>query len=213
MALAWNAGNRSQLVKFRKGAFAPAIQAKSMDLQAFRRPLLALAIVIFSLFSSLFVQSQLTVTKLQETNALLEKNIRSFFGALSPSAVKTYLSSPQTLKSSIQKELVQHRALKLLFSFDPQSPLELLNKISLAVPKDIVSDLIEFQSGSLDTSSSDRKTLLTFLVTNPQMVERLMTSLGGPLAELEKEKVTETQIREGEHLVKKWKVIFSGKPR
>jgi len=216
MALAWNAGNRSQLVNFRKGVFAPVSQAKSVDLQGLRRPLIAFVVVIFSLFSSLFVQSQLTKTRLEETNAVLEKNIRSFFGVLSPSAVKTYLKSPQTLKSAIQKELIQHRALNLLFSFNPQSPLELLNKISLAIPKDIVSDLIEFQSGSLSADASrseDRKTVLSFLVTNPQMVERLMSALSAPLTDLEKDKVAETQIKDAEHLVKKWKVIFSGKPR
>jgi len=41
----------------------------------------------------------------------------------------------------------------------------------------------------------------------------LMGALSAPLTDLEKDKVVETQIKDAEHLVKKWKVIFSGKPR
>ena len=96
------------------------------------KALLAAGVVSFCLFLSLIVQSRVTQSKLSKTDGLLERSVRSFFGPMSPSALKTYMTSTSTLRNSINRELTKQRELSKLFGPSLRSPLEVLIETALS---------------------------------------------------------------------------------
>ncbi len=205
--------DRAFCINFRKGEFAKQGKSRQMRLALLKRPLIALSIVSFCLFLSLIVQSSVYRSQLTTTNGQLEKSIRSFFGQISTSALKTYLSNTTTLRTSVQKELNQQKELAKLFGPHTHSPLDYLNHLSMSIPKDLVVDLIQFQTGSAPTESfigePTQSTTISFSVANPQVAERLSALLTAKINHIQRGKMEEI-ISEGGQ--KKWKMTFTGKP-
>ncbi|MGZ3699938.1 MAG: hypothetical protein ACXVCH_17735, partial [Bdellovibrionota bacterium] len=201
-------------VNFRKDDFAKSSRSREMNLATLRRPLMAFGAVMASLFISLIVESSVYKSRLAETNVALEKAVRGFFGQLSGSAVKTYMSNTSTLKASIKKELDKERDLAKLLGPNPHSPVDFLKELSASVPKDVVVDMIQYQVGSSASApfsaTDDSTASLTFLVTNPQMAEKLAGAVGGKLSGVQRGKMEEVPGVEG--TPPKWKITFTGKP-
>lgn len=213
LALCLVGADRAGGISFRKGELAKQGKSRELNLAALRKPLTALGAVLACLFASLIVQSSVYKSRLQETDTQLERSIKSFFGAVSTSAVHTYMNNTSTLRSSVNKDLAKQRELGKLLGPNPHSPIEFLKTISAAIPKDVVVDMTQYQVGASPTgafSPDDTGTAaLTFLITTPQAAEKLARILGSKLSALQQGKPEETAAPDGS---KRWKVTFSGKP-
>src|SRR5690606_15858964 len=73
---------------------------------------------------------------------------KTFFGSLSPSALRNYMANTSSLKSNIESELNKQRQLVQLLSPNPNSAFEFLKDLSSSVPKDVVTDLMRYQVGA-----------------------------------------------------------------
>ncbi|OFZ17924.1 MAG: hypothetical protein A2X94_12860 [Bdellovibrionales bacterium GWB1_55_8] len=212
LALCMVGQERTSAINFRKGEFSKEARAQGFRLQNFRWVLTSAGAVLASLFLSLAIQSQVYKSKLADADRQLKRNIQSFFGQISDSAVRTYIASTSTLRSAVSTELEQQRQLNSLVSRDPGSPLEILKDFSSAIPKDVVVDVTEVQVGASPSEpyspSSERTVRLTLLVSNPQMAEKITSLLSGRISGLEKGKVEEVPGQDG---LKKWQISFSGK--
>ncbi|MBI2711855.1 MAG: pilus assembly protein PilM [Bdellovibrio sp.] len=215
LALCMVSTNRNNSINFRKGEFSKSGKNRELNLKILRKPLIATAIVVTTLLLSLTIQSAVYRSKMETTQAALEKNVRTFFGAPSANTVRTYMINTNNLRKAINKELDKQRELARLFGPNPRSPTDYLHLLSKTIPKDLVVDMTYFQSGTPTSDSyvsgtGPAATQMTFLVSNPQNLERLNSLLGDKVAGLQRGKTEET-VLEGE-AQKKWKVTFSGKP-
>lgn len=202
-------------INLRKGPLAKAGKAGKLNWSSLKKPMIAVGTVAFSAFLSLAIQSRVYQSRLQEVDSQLEKSIKAFFGQISGSALRGYVGNPKNLKTSVQKEISKQRALNRLYAANPRSPLDFLRELSVAVPKDVVVDLIEYQVGAAPASSylanDPHSVSLTFIVANPQMAERLSKVLGSKIADLAQGKMEEAPAPDGPG--KRWKVTFTGKPQ
>lgn len=214
LALCLVGADRTGSINFRKGDFSKEGRTREINFKVLKKPLIAISAVAASLFVSLIVQSAVYKSRLETTNSQLEKSVRSFFGQLSNSALKTYLANTSTLKSSLQKELNKQRELSRLYGPNPRSPLEFLKTLSNTVPKDTVVDLITFQTGvppnePFSTKEKSSSTL-TFVISNPQTAEKLNNQLASKFEDFHKGKMEE--LSSAGDVIKKWKIVFTGKP-
>ncbi|MGK5084639.1 pilus assembly protein PilM [Bdellovibrionota bacterium FG-1] len=213
LALAQAGTDRIVPINFRKGDFARPGQTRELSLMTLRKPLLAMAAIAVCFFASTLVQSRVYQARIQETDSQLEKSVRGFFGTLSTSAAKTYMSNTTTLKGSINKELTKQRDIAKLVGPNPHSPLDFLRELSTTISKDVVVDMTQYQVGAAPATpyapTGESQASLSFLVSNPQLAERLNTLLTNKLSGLERGKMEEASAADG---TKRWRVTFSGKP-
>jgi hypothetical protein len=213
LTLALVGPDRATCINLRKGPFVKQGKAREVNFKVLKKPLLAAATVGFCLIASLIVQSSVYKSRLVATDKQLENSIRTFFGQISSSAMRNYLSNTTTLRNSINKELNKQRELSRLFGPNPKSPLVFLTSLSSAIPKDVVVDLVQFQAGFSPTEpyspNDSTSTSLSFLVSNPQSAERLASLVGNKVNPMQRGKMEETTLEDG---LKKWKISFTGKP-
>ncbi len=183
-ALSYVASERPFLINFRKGEFAKNGRAAEIDLTLFAKPLKTLAISAAILLVILGVESTLYDQRMKETNAQLERTVKNFFGNMSPSAVRTYLSNTTSLKKNIDATLTKERNLVALLAPNPNSPYELLRELSGSIPKEPPVDLMRYHVGSsakTEPFSSpgvmNPPVELEFWVKSPADAERLGRSL------------------------------------
>ncbi len=212
--------DRTTCLNFRKGEFSKQGTSRQINIKALKKPILAVSGVFFCLFLSLIIQSGVYKARLAATDVLLEKTVRSFFGQISSSALRTYMSNPSTLRTSINKELTKQRELSKLFGPNQHSPLDLLNTFSASIPKNIVVDLTQFQTGmsatdSFVTGDPTSTASFNFTVSNPQVAERLAVLMSTRFTHFQRGKMEEVASADessGTGNIKKWKITFSGKP-
>jgi general secretion pathway protein L len=206
--------DRSLAINFRKGQYAKIGLTRELNMESLRRPLMAVGAIALCFFVSVIAQTSFYSSRITETNSALEKSVKSFFGSLSNSAVRTYMSNTSTLKSSVAKELKKQRELNELSTPNPKEPLGFVRELSSAIPKDLVVDLTKLSLGAAPTesylSNADSSASLTFLVGKPEMVDRLSSIMTGKLSGLQKTKVEEVPGPGGEG--KRWKITYTGKP-
>lgn len=209
-ALSSLTSERPFLINFRKGEFSRHGGGAEIDLSLFAKPLKTLALSAAVLLILLFVESTLYEERIKETNAQLEKTVKTFFGQLSPSAVKSYLSNTSNLKKNIDAELSKERALVALLAPNPHSPFEFLKDISSAISKDVVTDMMRFHVGSstntepyASASVSEPSVEIEFLVPNTQMAEGLDRALVGKLKGYRKSDLVQSGA-------KKFKLVVNG---
>ncbi|MBC7385757.1 MAG: pilus assembly protein PilM, partial [Cryobacterium sp.] len=211
-ALAYVTSERPFLTNFRKGEFARSGKAAEIDLSLFAKPLRTLAISAAILLVLLGVESTLYDQKLKDTNAQLEKTVKSFFGALSPNQLRTYLANTTSLKKNIDAELNRERQIVALLAPNPSSPFEFLKDLSTAIPKDVVTDLMKYQVGSSAADPYASPTIaqppveLEFWVANPQVADRLSSLLATKVKNFKKTELEEVAGKNG----KKYKFVVSG---
>lgn len=214
LALSLAGSDRSALINFRKNSFSKQGVAREFSVEQMRRPLLATGAVIASLLVSLTIESRIYRSRLSELDVHLERSLKSFFGSLSSSAVRTYLTNTSTLRNSIQKELTKQRELSRITGPNPRSPVDFLKSLSTAVPRDVVVDMTQFQVGASPTApfaqATDQTASLTFIVANPQVAEKLTPIVNGVMKDAKREKMEEVAFPEPNQ--KRWKIVFTGKP-
>ncbi len=213
LALCQVGSDRQSTINFRKGEFAKQGQTRDINIASLRKPLMALGAILVCFLISTTVQTRVYKARLAETDAQLEKSIRSFFGAVSTSAVQNYMTRTSTLRTSVDKELTKQRDTNKLLGPNPHSPVDFLRELSIAIPKDVVVDMTEYQVGAAPAAAyslTDETTAsLSFLVSSPQMAEKLNNLLSSKLNGLQKGKMEESKAEDGSQ---KWKVTFTGKP-
>ena len=206
--------DRTTSVNFRKGEFAKQGRTREMDFETIRRLMLASAAVASCLVLSLVVQSFEYKQRLGTVNSQLESSIKSFFNGISGSAVRNYIASPSTLRSSINKELTKQRELYQLLGPNPNSPLDFLRDLSTTIPPNIVVDVTQFQVGSAPSApyspSGDSNASISVLVSNPQAAQQLANELTKKVSGLQQSKLEEVSGTAPDK--KRWKLTFSGKP-
>jgi type IV pilus assembly protein PilM len=207
--------DRAMQVNFRKGEFGKQGRGHDLNLSALKRPAQAVGAVALCLTLSLCVQSRVYESQLKDLDTQLERSMKGFFSGVSPSGIRTYLASPATLRTSVNKELTKQRDLNKLVSPNPHSPLDFLKELSSAIPRDVVVDLTQYQVGAAPTEgfspTSDVNASLTLLTSNPQSTERLSGLLGGKLKAINRGKSDEVNAPDGSG--KRWKTTFTGKPQ
>lgn len=212
VALCLVGNDRASTIDFRKGEFAKQGAKKELNFEMLGRPALAVGCILSCLILSLAVESSTYKKRKEEVDTQLERSMKQFFGSISGSAVRTYLSNPASLKTSINKELTKQRNLAQLAAPNPHSPLDYLNSLSTAVPKMIVTDLMQYQVGAAPATNyapdAPQSLSLNFTVPSFQSVTSLETTLSTHVSGLQK-KVEEGHADDG---TKIWRVSFTGKP-
>ncbi len=205
---------RAQTINLRKGEFAKEVKSREINYENLKRPLKAVSAIFVSLMLSIVIQNQVYHSRLKATDSQLEKSIRSFFGQISNSAVRTYTTSPSALRDAIKKELIKTQELIKFYSPNPHSPLGLLNQLSTLIPKDTVVDMIQFTAGSAPAQGYNPKdgdsAEMAFFISNPQVAEKLNVILNSKFSNLQRSKIEEITLPD--KTTKKWKITFSGKP-
>jgi hypothetical protein len=213
LAISTVGSDRATLINFRKGSFTKQGTSREINFQTLRRPLMALTAIGLSFFASMLVQSHFYSKKIEDTNAQIEKNVKTFFAISSNSALHTYMANLTTLKSSVNKELTKQRELSKLASPNPHSPVEFLKELSTAIPKDVVVDMIHYEVGAAPmapyTPTADGSANLTFLA-DPKGVERLNSILTQKITGLKKTPPEDSTSPD--KLSKRVKITFSGRP-
>ena len=120
LALCMVGADRASSINFRKGIFAKEGHAREFNFSQLRKPLMALGAIAACLFISLAVQSRVYKSRLEDVDTQLERSVRTFFGTISTSAIKTYMANTSTLKTSITRDLNKQKELNKLVG--PQSP-------------------------------------------------------------------------------------------
>lgn len=216
-ALSFLTSERPFLINFRKGEFAKHGGRADLDLSLFAKPLKTLAASAVILLILLGVESTLYDQRIKDTNAQLEKTVKNFFGSLSPSAVKSYLSNTANLKKNIDAELSKERALVALLAPNPHSPLEFLKDLSTSVSKDVVTDLMKYHVGSstnaepyASSSISEPSVELEFWVANPQIAEGLQRAISSKIKGYRKSELTEVEGKAAPGAAKKYRITING---
>jgi type IV pilus assembly protein PilM len=213
-ALSFINSEKPFLINFRKGIFSKTGRSHEIDLSLVKKPLKTLGIAAILLLVILGVESTLYTQKLKDTNTQLEKSVKSFFGGVSSSALRTYLANTSSLKRNIEGELNKERELVKLLSPNPYSPLDVLKEFSSLIPRDLVVDTMKYQVGSSTTSpfgtgdGEESKVELQFFVANTQLADRLSSLLGSKLKEMRKSEAKEVVGKDG---TKRIQITFTGK--
>jgi type IV pilus assembly protein PilM len=211
LALAMVGQAKSTAINFRKGDFSKQGRSREFNWALLKKPMLATGAVVGCMLLSLGIQSSIYNSRMTDTNAQLERSVRSFFGQISPSATRSYVSNPASLKAAINKELTKQREIARLAGPNPRSPLNYLKNISQAIPKDAVVDMITYQAGAATNTSflkpSDATTSLTFLVQKESDIDRIRSLLSTRVKDIQAD-APETVTGEGG--AKKFKVTFTG---
>jgi hypothetical protein len=214
IALVVASPDRSSAINLRRGQLAKAGQTREFNFAALKKPLAAIGVTMLSLFLSLFVQGSVYKSRLQEADAQLEKSVKSFFGQVSASALRTFVASPSTLRNQVNKDLGKQRELAKLLSPNPRSPLDFLRELSISVPRDVIVDMTQYQVGSSATApytpGAETAASLTFYVANAQMAEKIASAVSGKVGGMQKSKLEEAPgLGDGP---KRWKITLTGKP-
>jgi Tfp pilus assembly PilM family ATPase len=164
-------------LNFRKGIFSKENENQNSPIELIKKPLPYLLITLFVFFIVKTVEYKYYTAKLIDTDETLKRSVKSYFGNISDSATRTYMSNIPNLKKKIETDLTKERALAKLYSPNANSPLDFLKALSQKIGKDIVTDLVSFDAGSEYTDKySDNKpihTTLTFVISNPQLLAKL----------------------------------------
>jgi type IV pilus assembly protein PilM len=216
-ALSYLTSERPFLINFRKGEFAKHSGGAEIDFSLFAKPLKTLTISAAILLVILGVESTLYDQKIKETNTQLEKTVKNFFGNLSSSAVRSYLSNTGSLKRNIDSELSKERALLALLEPNPNSPFEFLKDLSSTISRDVVTDLMRYQVGSsaktepyASSSVLEPSVELEFWVANPETAERVEKAIQGKMKGFRKADLEEVTAKSETGSTKKYKLIVNG---
>lgn len=215
-ALSFLTSERPFLINFRRGDFAKHGGGADIDLSLFLKPMKTLGVAAVLLLALLLVESSLYDKKIESTNSQLEKTVKNFFGSLSPSAVRSYLSNTNNLKKNIDAELSKERALVALLAPNPHSPFEFLREISNSIGKDVVTDMMKYNVGSSTKSDpygspsvSEEPVEIEFWVANAAVAEQLDRVLSPKLKGYRKSELEEVP-KGAPGAAKKYKFTVNG---
>lgn len=205
---------KTHAINFRKNEYkkqAPSTQ--SFQISSVRGPLAAVSTVFSCFLLSMVLQASIYGSRLKEMDSQIDRSLRTLLPKAPNKA--SLISRPAALKKEIENKLKLHRELASLYGKNPHAPLQFLKSLSQRVDKGITVDMIQFSVGS----SADKEyqpaaktaATMTFLVMNPQMVDRLEKSLKDLMPDLQKGKLEEAPALDGTGA--RIKVTFTGTPK
>jgi general secretion pathway protein L len=212
--------DRNLVVNLRRGEFSKITKGREFNVQSLKKPIAAVGLVAASFFVSMAVQSSILQQRLEDKDAQLKRTMSGFFGSVSNSAMRTYLASPASLRTAIQKELDKTRESARVLGTNTQSPVVFLKNLSSSISKDTVVDMMDFQIGAApqpasaaDKSDQGERTInapveLVFLSTDSAAAERLAGQLAPKLIQAPKTSVEDVPASGKEP--KKFKITFRG---
>ncbi len=215
-ALALTKGDKSSAIQLRRGEFAKKAEGGSFDFSHLKQPVLAFCIVYACFLLSQFYQNWEYDSRLKQTNAQLEKSVKTFFTGISAGATRTYLSKPQDLKKAIHRDLEKQRELARLLTQTNRTPLKYLKALSQAINKESSVDLVQFQLGSSPNQpygSDDLGDLsMSFIVDSAAVADKISSILSSRIDGIQKSKPEELAELGSDGKSKRLKITFTGKP-
>jgi Tfp pilus assembly PilM family ATPase len=137
--------DRNATINFRKEIFAKKGGIGTIDWKSYKRPLKYVALSLGFVYFNLIAQGIILSKRSSDQDARLERSIKSVVGAVSSSAINTYVSSPSTLKSAVNKEIAKYKDAQIAPSRAQTSALDILNRVSSSMPRDMVLDVSGFE--------------------------------------------------------------------
>ena len=196
-------------LNLRKGPFSKASASGDSPLEILKKPLPYLLMTAFVFFATKLIETNYYQSRLADVDTQVKRAVKSYYGDISDSAARSYLSNPEKLRKTISGEIERERELSKLFAPNKGSPANLLRSLSEKIGKDVVVDLVSFDAGSDNVDAyvenQPLKVSLSFVVANPQILSRL-----GDIVEKNfglKRGNSEEITREGRKMLR---VIFSG---
>jgi Tfp pilus assembly PilM family ATPase len=169
--------DKLQSINLRKGPFSKTSAETNNALDLIKKPLPYIIITAAVFFATKTIEYNYYKSKLAESDDTLKRAVKTYFGGVSDNVVRTYLSDPAKLKKNVQTDLAKERELSKLFTPNPNSPFDLLKNLSSKIGKDVVIDMIQFDSGTDNVESYKEnrpiRTSLAFVVANAQVLARL----------------------------------------
>jgi cell division ATPase FtsA len=213
VAMCYVGPDKSALINFRKGPLGKKGKGGEFQVESLKGPAMGFGAVMLCLLISLIVQSSSYKAQLANKNKELERAVKQFFPMVGESTVRTYLASLSELKKRVTTQINKQREMAKLMAPNPRDPLDVIRKLSTAIPKDVVVDLINTQVGAAPGTQYEKATTgdasLTFLVASPQMIDRLQGLLTPLIGGIRKSGVEEVPAKDD--IPKRYKVTFSGK--
>lgn len=131
-------------LNLRTGQFSKKSGITAVTLTAFARPLKYVAASLIFIYANLFTQYLVLSSRVKNQDETVERSIKAVLGSVTRSALVTYLNSPSTLKSAVNKELSKHKVTTTEPEHKSVSAIDVLNKVSGTVPRGVVVDVSQF---------------------------------------------------------------------
>ncbi len=156
---------KNSSINLRKDEFEKSGGMGTVSLKNYRKFFVYAAAVLAFIYVNLIVQYAVLSSRSEKQEASLERSIKSVLGAVSPSVLRTYASSPSSLKTAVEKELAKYKDTQTVTVKTGISALDLLNKVSATMGSDMVLDSNLFQvkdgsfklAGTIDTTANVTK--------------------------------------------------------
>jgi type IV pilus assembly protein PilM len=137
--------DKQKLINFRKDEFAKATSPLgSFNFKASRRTILIATLATLFILVNLVVQYFILSSKLTAQEDKFEKVVKSILGAVSPTVMNNYKSSPSRLKTAVSKELEKYSSAQPAKVTPALSGFDVLNKVSQVIPRDMTLDVSLF---------------------------------------------------------------------
>lgn len=211
LALTFVSSERGQTLNFRRGDLVKRQRAVQIEASELKYPLLMGGLFFLCAMLSLGVQTYVYKGRVDEANKRLEKNIKAFFGQISPAQVKSYQNSATLLRTKIKEEKTKQENFARLAEPNVHSPLQYLNRLSQSVSKSITVDLVKYQVGSASDVPFDPadpgNAELVFWVENAGQAKQLSDLLKAQYPDLTLTNPEEVKTPDG----KRMKITAQGK--
>lgn len=215
LAISMARGSGTKYINLRKGELEKGSGSRGLQFQTLKKPLMGAAAVLVMMFLSLTVQSNVYESKLAQIESVLKRQVKSYLGITSSSAVRKYMGSPKRLEREIKNDIAKKRELGRLLGGERRSPMILLDQISRQISKRMTVDLIEYEVGgnAQKPFSTDEpyQAKLTFLVKEKDRIPRLEQILGRSLEDLTKVSESKVDSLYKDDSEKVYRVTFTGK--
>jgi len=169
--------DRIPAINLRKGPFSKANASSDSPLELLKKPLPYLLMTALVFFATKIIETNYYQSRLSEVDTQVKRAVKTYYGDISDSAARSYLSNPEKLKKTITSDLAKERELSKLFAPNSGSPMILLKGLSEKIGRDVVVDLVNFDAGSDNgdpfVENKPFKVSLSFVVANPQILSKL----------------------------------------
>jgi len=188
LALSLLSRERTSALQLRKFEFSKKSSSSDFDVKKLKGPAFSIALILFAFSLSVITRKSYYNSKIEQVNEQLEKGMRSFFGYISQGAVRSYLSDPDRLKKTIQKDLQKQKQVSSLTQNDPNSPLDFIKLLSNQIPSSILTEIITIQVGGDPkkpyTPNSENQIIAELKIFNQNAISQLKSIFGKILTDL-----------------------------
>jgi Tfp pilus assembly PilM family ATPase len=115
--------------------------------------------------------------KIESSEDALVTSVRNYYGGLGDGAARSKIAARERMRRSIEEELRKDKELSKISDPSSTTPVQLLRELSSNLPRDIIAELQQYQSGQDSNQGYNSEVPLgqrvTFRVANAQMGARL----------------------------------------